>query len=425
MLKIKIVEQCRYLLVFALLSLVGQNASPQYITPKITEATKKVKISNYETDYKFCEGLLAVKNLDTRKWGYINEQGEKVLDFVYTGCGYFHEGVAWVYKQKKELNKNAYIDENPWGLYIINKQGVETEMPNFKYFSKFVDGVAYVTLGNKSYYIDKNGKEVYKKLGFISIPPNLTPRAFSNGLSVLYDCKKGKCGFINREGIFKIPALYLYAKDFSEGLAAVLFEATDTSSSKWGFIDVSGSIVIPPIFNREPSSFSHGYAKVIKGDGTVVLINKSAKIVISDLINIYPFESGHAIARFKQDSYACFLDTNLNVIEKLNGLYLKGFKSLSEEYGIATPVHRTIQPWEISYNNFEIPFNEEEGCFIDNNGHLLFYLFKSSETSYGYTIDNLTTNLMHCATQLANRTIIDGFIDQNGIYQFIFSPEDF
>lgn len=85
--------------------------------------------------------------------------------------------------------------------------------------------------------------------------------------------KEGKYGFINVHGQFVIPPSFTAAHAFSEGLAAVYvggasyLDEFDGSSyinhekGKWGYIDRTGAMVIPPQFSSA-KPFSEGLALV-------------------------------------------------------------------------------------------------------------------------------------------------------------------
>ena len=71
--------------------------------------------------------------------------------------------------------------------------------------------------------------------------------------------KNGKWGYIDRSGKIIIPPQFDYAWFFSEGLAPVKI------GRKWGYIDKSGKIVIEPRFDWA-ESFSEGLAGVCIGN---------------------------------------------------------------------------------------------------------------------------------------------------------------
>lgn len=66
----------------------------------VPENVNKVRINNYETDYKFSEGLLAVKNKDIGKWGFIDEDGNVSINFIWDKVSNFENGIATVAKIK-------------------------------------------------------------------------------------------------------------------------------------------------------------------------------------------------------------------------------------------------------------------------------------------------------------------------------------
>lgn len=82
-----------------------------------------------------------------------------------------------------------------------------------------------------------------------------------------------RVGFINEKGKLKINFKFHYAKDFSDGMSAVIL----TKGGKWGYADETGRIVIKPQFD-EAISFSNGRAKVTK-DGKTFYINRSGQRV--------------------------------------------------------------------------------------------------------------------------------------------------
>lgn len=98
-------------------------------------------------------------------------------------------------------------------------------------------------------------------------------RDFAEGRAVygvsptLSDVDHTKFGYIDEKGQVVVPAKFDRAQDFSEGLAAVAFNAGGKSKHElekprhWGYIDKNGKSVIAPQFRRA-RPFSGGLAAV-------------------------------------------------------------------------------------------------------------------------------------------------------------------
>jgi hypothetical protein len=90
--------------------------------------------------------------------------------------------------------------------------------------------------------------------------------------------KGEKYGFVNRQYIQVIPFIYLDAKDFSEGLAAVRMNDS-AGHAIWVFIDKIGKQAISGKYEAVEHSFKHGLA-AIKNEGKVYIIDKDGRQVV-------------------------------------------------------------------------------------------------------------------------------------------------
>lgn len=72
--------------------------------------------------------------------------------------------------------------------------------------------------------------------------------------------KDSKWGFININGTITIEPRFDYALSFSEGLACVQI------NNKWGYIDSTGQIIIEPQFDDIPGNFKEGIVRIAKFD---------------------------------------------------------------------------------------------------------------------------------------------------------------
>ena len=197
----------------------------------------------------FCEGMVAVAketsgakhNYErTLKWGYMNREGQLVVDYIYDEAADFSEGVAWVANDDFQ----GFIDKS--GKRVLNGANYfvsDAGMLNYT----FKDGLACVAKmdeeGNAKYgYINKQGEEVipctydaagpfsegkaavgvYKEENVDAIYPYVYSYLNTEG-KVLFSCDEG-----------------LKAGDFHEGMAWVTANA-----QQYGFIDTTGTLVIP------------------------------------------------------------------------------------------------------------------------------------------------------------------------------------
>ena len=135
----------------------------------------------------------------------------------------------------------GYINKN--GEYIIN--------PQFEYASWFSEGLASVGIGDKYGYINKKGE--------IAINPQYEGASdFYEGLAAV---KIGeKWGFINKKGQIAIEPKYNFQPSgFRNGLAKVVFQKNICNESlgikyyevTWGYIDKSGNMVYNNMKERE------------------------------------------------------------------------------------------------------------------------------------------------------------------------------
>ncbi|MBW4839087.1 MAG: WG repeat-containing protein [Paenibacillaceae bacterium] len=97
---------------------------------------------------------------------------------------------------------------------------------------------------------------------------------YSDGYSV--SIENERFGFIDQAGGLVIPHTYAYARNFSEGLAAV----QSADSHKWGYINKQGEVVIPLAYDRaEPFSDGRGAVKDSK-TGKWGFVDSNGKVVI-------------------------------------------------------------------------------------------------------------------------------------------------
>lgn len=167
--------------------------------------------------------VAGIKEGDSLKLGYIDPQGQWIIEPRFDEAEPFSQGLAAV----KENGKWGYILTD--GTYQIQ--------PQFDRAFSFQNDRApvYQSRGGKvkEYFIDPQGQKVFEiKLGDEDWYGDFVEDR-------LLVCKNGKFGYLDPEGKEAIPCMYDNAFDFSNGLAAV------RKGKKVGYIDVNGEEVIP------------------------------------------------------------------------------------------------------------------------------------------------------------------------------------
>lgn len=261
---------CSNSLIFAVLMLVCANAETVRNPTKRTGAgslfqivrgdkwgfmdrTGRVVISPaYSDERDFFHGLAAVQ-VPAGKWGFIDESGELAISARFDDVRDFIEELAPV----RIGRKWGYID-------ISGRMVIE---PRYQSAGEFRQGLARVHLWSKvactSGVFTSDDAPLYA-FHFLEDDKSDLPSCFPQG---------GKFGYIDKTGKLLIPPQFFGAQDFSEGLAAVRIE--ETRDSKFGYIDRSGQMVIAPRFHQA-RPFSQGLAAV----------ETSARVVGNQVVDI-------------------------------------------------------------------------------------------------------------------------------------------
>lgn len=157
---------------------------------------------------------------------YVDYMGNLVIDYQYTRCFDFSEGLARVTTQD---GRDA--------LYgFINTQGEMVIEEAFEFdWQRFSDGLAYVSLpdGTKC-FIDRSGAVAFR------LEDGARTHGFSEGLAAIGIWEEGayRYRYIDTSGEWVIDAVYEEASDFKDGLAFV------SSGNGKGFINRKGEMVI-------------------------------------------------------------------------------------------------------------------------------------------------------------------------------------
>jgi len=231
----------------------------------------------FQSCQPFSEGYAAVMLGDTSTnfWGFVNQKGECTVSMSLVQARPFYDGVAPVYKTVNK--KNSWI--------FINPDGTQAFEGNWKDASVFCCGLAPVQDSETELYgyIDRQGKLAldyqFELASVFSTTDQLAMyRVGSENL--------GRCGYINTAGETVIEPAFYYGATFSEGFAAVKQNA-DSNTNDWGFIDKTGKIVLGGDW-AECSEFVNGLAAVgveVDGETLYGYINTAGEWVIEPQFN--------------------------------------------------------------------------------------------------------------------------------------------
>jgi hypothetical protein len=285
------------------------DADTEYPFALVDITGKVVKdIDDCSAIYEFSEGMAGFKSKSNSLYGFIDINGNKVIEPDYTGFTGFKEGISRVSQNINGKTRYGYINTKgqilvPFeeyqaagafsdGLamikkdstyYFMNKNGKLLELPRkYDALSEFKSGFAVGTINDKNgpntyYYINTDLKEAF----------NITARgAWGFWEDVAVVNKDGVYEMINKKGemIKRLEGID-FLKFTREGKLAV------RENNKWGFVNTKGEMVIKPQYDS-CDSYNEGYAKVQSGDKWGI-IDKNGNVIIKPMYkNIAPGENG-------------------------------------------------------------------------------------------------------------------------------------
>lgn len=186
------------------------------------------------------------------------------------------------------------IKENRIGY--INLNGEVVIQPQFVESGPFVNGLAWVKNESEEYYyINKDGERIF------NIPEGYLLDTFSEGLAAVTNPDTLKSGFINTKGQLMIKEEYSNSRYFSEGLAQVMV------NGKMSYINKTGQIAFPKYFDGA-LPFINGVALVSNGEfwglinreGTYIYDNKKYDYVD---VQSYLMNTNHFLVQMKDKRY--------------------------------------------------------------------------------------------------------------------------
>ncbi len=179
---------------------------------------------NIHENARLSEGLIDAFDTVKSKTGFIDKTGKFVIEPKFDDAAPFAEGLARVMVEEDGEEKVGFIDHS--GQFVIPPT-FNTDADFRRNSYDFSEGLASLTEGlnptiteeAKFVYLDKKGTIVLFTNFFGAGP-------FRDGIALVYDDERKKCGYIDKSGKVIIPITYDFADDFSGGLAVVAIRET-------------------------------------------------------------------------------------------------------------------------------------------------------------------------------------------------------
>ena len=222
-------------------------------------------------------GKFTLVRTSANRFVFVDRRGEAAFPTDYEQALPFSEGYA------------AVRIKNEWGF--IDERGKISVQPRYSKVWPFSDGVAAVRSSDGTWkFLRRDGSEFRPPSEWIGLPSN-----FSGGLARIAVLSQGSrrplFGYVDRSGNWAIKPQFEDAKDFHDGLAAVLV------AGQWGYIRPSGELAIQPGWSQA-GDFHEGLAVVHfsnAGKPSLMDLNGKTRGTIAEAVS--PYSEGLAAAR--------------------------------------------------------------------------------------------------------------------------------
>ena len=249
---------------------------------------------------KTCDLLIPVSN-DGERWGFINREGEFIINPQFESADFFSDGLArvrsggrmgYINKRGEFVIPAAFRDGTPFNdgaAFVVSDGGHPTAIDRegnvlfilsaAEHVSVFSDGLAM--------FIAQNGQHGFVDTrGTVVISPQFdraTP--FHGGFARIW--RNDEVGFIDRNGGIAINPQFATAGNFHDGLASFLH------GQQWGFVNTTGGFAINPQFEGV-NRFNEGFAPVRQGRSWGYIDRTGRVVVNPQFDNASPFSGGLA-----------------------------------------------------------------------------------------------------------------------------------
>lgn len=289
-------------------------------------------------DHIWCSDQPLLLVTKDKRYGYVDQLGNRVIEPLLEDAGEFREGAAYV----KVGDKYGFIDAE--GKFKIE--------PRLDRAGNFYEGFAIVSAGGmeifglkikvpEAGFIDSTGTPAFADKKFSGLEP------FHEGRAMVI--LNGQAGLMDRSGKFTPGLEPLLTGKFSEGLA------TRWEGYRAGYVDENGKLVIDIQF-KQAGEFHEGLAPVMFENGKYGYINKTGEIIIAAQFDTASdFQNGLALVRI--DRKTGFINHRGEIAIPLIFGGADGFVD-----GLAS----------ITFQDGNVPYDETKWGYIDGTGKIVW-----------------------------------------------------
>lgn len=208
-----------------------------------------------ETWQIFFDGLMVVQRND--KWGYVDMQGQWVIEPKFENADVFTDGLARVQVD----GKAGFIDTN--GNFVIE--------PQYEWdHTDPSEGLIAVEGDEWRGYVDYEGNRVID----LSEYEWVNHREFKDGIAVVCAGYGSNWiyGVIDRNGNWITQTDYSFITNYNCGMASF-----ETSDRRYGYLDVNGNEIIPANYHWTTKYYEDGYGVVMDDDGKFSILDTNGQ----------------------------------------------------------------------------------------------------------------------------------------------------
>ena len=331
-------------------------------------------------------------------------------------------------------------DPNTGKFGYIDNQGNIVVKPQFDYGQEFFDDLGWVidVEDEKYHYINRSGKIVFHTT-YDDEAYDWGAGEFHEGMALI-EIDEGLTG-INRKGetVFFLPNWCSLEGKFSEGLALV----HNLDLDKWGFINMTGEMVIGPISDKEVDiygDFHEGLAVVWKNKAYGYMDKNGQMRIKSRFSYASDYSNGTAVVGLedeKEKEEYFIINKNGETLKKLEQRWDKEWhfsedmcavkicnKYGLERYGFIDKEFKLIIEPKFDWYS-ESGFKGGIACVEDRDSGLEGYINKKGEWIYNWGIGRKLNFIFRDTTNQELIQTIEsyGVIPLKGRYMFL-SPAD-